>query len=188
MSLSGSVTEHRCQEPEGEKWTTRAFSGTVFQHQNTWKRSRRKPMCTSTDHMSWSETAQARLMQCDLWEQEIVPRLPANVEEQASGRRPALISSGKASVTTLFVVSSVLSQCPQSLGHLLLFGAVAASNRPRPMELAASAGLIASPRSVFLSESAPPPFPTLPVGNVGAFSSGKAHQSLSSRLCCLAPL
>jgi hypothetical protein len=70
------------------------------------------------------------------------------------------------------------------MGHLLLLGAVAASGRPRPMELEAPAGLIASPRSVFLSQSASPPFPTLSVGSVGTFSSGKAQQSLSSRLWC----
>jgi hypothetical protein len=40
-------------------------------------------MCTTTDYMEWSETAQIRLMQNDLWEQEIVSRLPANLEEQA---------------------------------------------------------------------------------------------------------
>ena len=40
-------------------------------------------MCTTSDHTQWSEPAQARLMQNDLWEQEIVPRLPANMEEQA---------------------------------------------------------------------------------------------------------
>ena len=78
------------QKQEGKKWTTKAFSVSVFQHQNTWKWSRRKPMCTTTDHMLWNETAQARLMQSDLWEQELVPRLPAELEEQAKvlGARP----------------------------------------------------------------------------------------------------
>jgi hypothetical protein len=40
-------------------------------------------MCTITDHTKWSETTQAQLIQNDLWEQELVPRLPMNVEEQA---------------------------------------------------------------------------------------------------------
>ena len=40
-------------------------------------------MCATTDDTKWSETAQARLMHNDVWEQEIVSRLPANLEEQA---------------------------------------------------------------------------------------------------------
>lgn len=43
-------------------------------------------MCTTTDHTEWRETAQARLRHDDLWEQEIVPRLPADLEEQAKMR------------------------------------------------------------------------------------------------------
>jgi hypothetical protein len=66
-----------------EKWTARAFSATVFQHQKTWKGNRRKPMYATTDDTKWSETAQARLMHNDVWEQEMVPRLPTNLDEQA---------------------------------------------------------------------------------------------------------
>ena len=40
-------------------------------------------MCTASDHTQWNEPTQARLVQNDIWEQEIVPRLPANLEEQA---------------------------------------------------------------------------------------------------------
>ena len=47
------------------------------------ERNRRKPICATTDDTKWSETAQARLMHNDVWEQEMVPRLPTNLDEQA---------------------------------------------------------------------------------------------------------
>jgi len=42
-------------------------------------------MCTTTDHTEWFGAAQTQLEQNDLWEQEIVPRLPADLGEQAKG-------------------------------------------------------------------------------------------------------
>lgn len=40
-------------------------------------------MCTTTDHTQWFDIVQTQLNQNDLWEQEIVPRLPTNLGEQA---------------------------------------------------------------------------------------------------------
>lgn len=40
-------------------------------------------MCTTPDHTQWVDTVQTQLQHGDLWEQEIVPRLPINLGEQA---------------------------------------------------------------------------------------------------------
>ncbi len=40
-------------------------------------------MCTTTDHTEWFDAVQTQLQQSDLWEQEIVPHLPADLGEQA---------------------------------------------------------------------------------------------------------
>src|SRR5260370_18522331 len=40
-------------------------------------------MCTTTDHTELNAAMQARLIQSDLWEQEIVPRLSQDLATQA---------------------------------------------------------------------------------------------------------
>ncbi len=68
-------------------------------------------------------------------------------------RGSTLTRSGSSPPLSVSVLCSTFTQRAQPLGHFLLFDPVAASHCARPMEVAARAHLLVSPRSFLLSQS-----------------------------------
>jgi hypothetical protein len=99
------------------------------------------------------------------------------------GRRSTPPRSVPSPTLNVFILFSAHTLRAQSLGHGLLFNPMAANDCTGALEVEARARLLAPPYAIFPSESQTAPVSALPARSLALFSSQKALQSLSSRVC-----